>query len=522
MKKYSLVIGFLFALTSAHSQNWIRTTTGTTYTYLNSTAVGDRIGIGPFTATTVPLAKFEVSNQTSPSSSDLIALSMHSITYNPTLKFFRTRGTISTYSDVIANDIAANIVGSARIASNNRDVASIQMGVGSTLSSSSAPGYISFSTVPTNSIALAERMRITDVGNVGINTTAANIFERLHITGSTRADRFNSTSGVFSTIGATNLSFYTNALAANGTGGSLWATILNSNGYMGIGSTATNPVARLHVDITSTNTNYTTISSSDLGLLLKNTSATANNMNVISFSDANGTGVAQVGSVLSDHTNHTGSLFFATKANGGALTQRMIINEAGNVGIGTTPSQRLHVTGGNILFDNGATPTLYTGTGTTELGRYLLISNSSGLATPSGFKAGGVLVADSYTYANPGKNDLVVKGVMSIGTPFTTTYTLAVNGKIGAKDLQIERNSAAWPDYVFNDTYELAPLSEVEQFIQENNHLKDVPSAQTVEKEGYSVSALDEVLLKKVEELTLYLIAQQKEIDALKKELAKR
>ena len=75
-----------------------------------------------------------------------------------------------------------------------------------------------------------------------------------------------------------------------------------------------------------------------------------------------------------------------------------------------------------------------------------------------------------------------------------------------------------WPDYVFDKSYNLMPLSETEQSIQANGPLPNVPSAAEVEADGMSVGEMNKVLLQKVEELTLYVIELQKQIDELKKE----
>ena len=92
----------------------------------------------------------------------------------------------------------------------------------------------------------------------------------------------------------------------------------------------------------------------------------------------------------------------------------------GNVGIGTTtPTSRLDVRG-FLTLETGANAVLFTGTGGGELNRYLSLFNSPGLSSASGLKAGGVLVSDSYAYANPGKNNLIVKGSVGIGTPTPT------------------------------------------------------------------------------------------------------
>lgn len=108
-------------------------------------------------------------------------------------------------------------------------------------------------------------------------------------------------------------------------------------------------------------------------------------------------------------------------------------------------------------------------------------------------------------------------GSVGIGTPLTSNpngYKLAVNGKIGGHDVQIERTSSAWPDYVFKSGYNLIELKQVEKFIKDNGHLEGVPSETEVSEGGYSVGEMDVTLLRKVEELTLYVIEQQKKLEA--------
>jgi hypothetical protein len=76
-----------------------------------------------------------------------------------------------------------------------------------------------------------------------------------------------------------------------------------------------------------------------------------------------------------------------------------------------------------------------------------------------------------------------------------------------------------WPDYVFHSNYRLRPLSEVEAYIQQNHHLPEVPSEEDVRKEGLDLGNNQATLLKKVEELTLYLIDQNKKIEVLTKKV---
>jgi len=104
---------------------------------------------------------------------------------------------------------------------------------------------------------------------------------------------------------------------------------------------------------------------------------------------------------------------------------------------------------------------------------------------------------------------LIVDGMVGIGTPFTYNtkgYLLAVNGKIGAKEVEVETTSDAWSDFVFDKSFQLKPIEEVEAYINLNKHLPDVPSAKEVEANGINLGKMDATLLQKIEELTLYVI----------------
>lgn len=94
-------------------------------------------------------------------------------------------------------------------------------------------------------------------------------------------------------------------------------------------------------------------------------------------------------------------------------------------------------------------------------------------------------------------------------------YKLAVNGSILCKEIVVDAH-ATWPDYVFDEDYQLLPLDELEAFIIENNHLPEIPSEKVIEKQRMGMGELQITLLKKVEELTLYVIQLRKEIDNLK------
>ena len=93
---------------------------------------------------------------------------------------------------------------------------------------------------------------------------------------------------------------------------------------------------------------------------------------------------------------------------------------------------------------------------------------------------------------------------------------LEVYGKIEAGEIEV-KDMKKWEDEVFEDSYDLATLSEVEGFIKENGHLPEIPCEADVLENGYNMGEMNAMLLKKIEELTLYVIEQQKEISELKK-----
>lgn len=109
-----------------------------------------------------------------------------------------------------------------------------------------------------------------------------------------------------------------------------------------------------------------------------------------------------------------------------------------------------------------------------------------------------------------------LNGNVGIGT-FTPNQKLTVNGTVYGKEVKVDLNVPA-PDYVFENDYSLTSLEDLQYYIEEFKHLPEVPSAVQMEKEGIDMARMNMMLLKKVEELTLYVINQDKEIKALKKE----
>jgi hypothetical protein len=107
-------------------------------------------------------------------------------------------------------------------------------------------------------------------------------------------------------------------------------------------------------------------------------------------------------------------------------------------------------------------------------------------------------------------------GNVGIGTTDPGSFKLAVNGKIWGTEVQVAVTRP--PDYVFEPTYQLKPLAEIETYIKENKHLPEVPSAKEMEKNGVQLGEMNMLLLKKIEEVALFLIEQNKEMRKLKSE----
>ena len=139
---------------------------------------------------------------------------------------------------------------------------------------------------------------------------------------------------------------------------------------------------------------------------------------------------------------------------------------------------------------------------------------------------GLILITFSATaQRSPYKNITEKKGLIGIGTD-SPDELLTVKGKIHTQEVLVDLNGAVAPDYVFQTYFdgfsELKPdyvmptLQEVAVHIEAHHHLPGVPSAKQIESEGLSLKEMNLLLLQKLEELTLYTLEQQKEIDALK------
>ncbi|MEM9338427.1 MAG: hypothetical protein AAGA66_06835 [Bacteroidota bacterium] len=106
---------------------------------------------------------------------------------------------------------------------------------------------------------------------------------------------------------------------------------------------------------------------------------------------------------------------------------------------------------------------------------------------------------------------------LGINTTSTGSHKLAVEGSIGAREIKVQ--ATGWSDFVFENDYDLRTLEEVEEHITENGHLPEIPSETEVTENGINLGEMNAKLLQKIEELTLYLIEQNKELKELKEKV---
>lgn len=331
-----------------------------------------------------------------------------------------------------------------------------------------APGRLTFWTAPNGSSTLAERMTIRSSGNVGIGTD--NPVSLLDVT----KESANSTiyASAFGGIGQINLFGNTGTKATPLPSSN--DTHLGSVNFVGWdNSRATGASIRAYAD------------------------------------DEWGTGGVD---------DAPGRLSFWTAPNGSSgLVERMTILSDGRVGIGDqTPTAKLTIQQTGNEWNDGLRINR-------DVTNYLTLTEDVTDIRLKNWGSGGIKIftatAEAMTISS-GNN-------VGIGTS-TPTERLSVNGTIRAKEIKVE--ASPWPDYVFEESYNLPTLEETKAYIEENKHLPEIPSAKEMEENGVALGEMNMLLLKKIEELTLYQIqmneqlqnlslenqAQQKEIERLK------
>jgi hypothetical protein len=125
-------------------------------------------------------------------------------------------------------------------------------------------------------------------------------------------------------------------------------------------------------------------------------------------------------------------------------------------------------------------------------------------------------------WTTSGANISFNSGIVSVGTITPPAgYKLAVGGKIISEEIVVKLQ-ANWPDYVFGKDYKLPSLAELSLFIRRQKRLPGVPAARDIERDGLTVGEMNVILLKKIEELTLYIIQQEERLSFLERNQSKR
>jgi hypothetical protein len=268
-------------------------------------------------------------------------------------------------------------------------------------------------------------------------------------------------------------------------------------GYVGIGTTS--PAARLHVYSPSTD-GSTRIYGGIIG-----SGHNGYEMNLVGGIPPDGYPTASGGHIrLGGPARGDASINVIQFLQNGA--ERMRINNGGNVGIGTTaPGSKLVVVGATAVeeaianFSNNVDQDFHvrvSAAGATNKRTII------GPSTSNRFSLGiGVTSNNEYL-------TIINGGNVGIGTT-SPDQKLTVNGTVHATRVKVE-TTVPGPDYVFEESYSLPTLDEVKSYIDENKHLPELPSAKEMEAKGIDVGEMNMLLLKKVEELTLYVIELKK------------
>jgi hypothetical protein len=216
----------------------------------------------------------------------------------------------------------------------------------------------------------------------------------------------------------------------------------------------------------------------------------------------------------------TGYVGVGTTNPSSRLTVAGNLMSTGFLGTGNTPATELHLYGTNSSTTNGITMAR----GTDDPGQITRIYTTGQALTVETKDINRTLSqAADMNFRNTGSNgsrdNMFIQGStgnVGIGTN-DPTAKLSVNGNINSNGFVTAKkmvvSQSGWPDYVFSPGYKLLSLSELSVFISKNKHLPGIPSAKEVEEKGISIGDNQASLLKKIEELTLYVIELKKQAD---------
>ncbi len=217
------------------------------------------------------------------------------------------------------------------------------------------------------------------------------------------------------------------------------------------------------------------------------------------------TSVAGSNNFVMENFAENGNLYIRSKTKPDHLGNIILNDHGGNVGIGVlSPSMKLQL-GSLKPYDGMRFGTMF------QLRTSVAGTNNFVMEN---IAENGNLYIRSKTKPEY-SGDLILNdagGNVAIGTRDTKGFKLGVNGNIAALEVKVASYNA-WPDYVFKNNYNLPTLKEVEKHINNKGHLKNIPSASQVKATGFFLGEMDSKLLQKIEELTLYTIQQQKDIE---------
>jgi len=202
-------------------------------------------------------------------------------------------------------------------------------------------------------------------------------------------------------------------------------------------------------------------------------------------------------------SNSAGKFHIRTGGN-----NNLTVTGDGNVGIGTlNPSAKLHVAGRAFIRGNGEVLSI-DGTSNPNIAFYNSGIYKSFISQSSTELFIGVNNARLHLDAS----QIAIGGVIDAAS----AYKLTVTGKVICEELKVQLQGA-WPDYVFENKYNLMPMSELRDFITNNNHLPNIPAAASMEKNGIEVGEMQRKMMEKIEELTLYVLQLEEKVNNLSK-----
>lgn len=271
---------------------------------------------------------------------------------------------------------------------------------------------------------------------------------------------------------------------------------IGPTGSVGIGTT--NPEEKLEI--------------ADVGpavLQFKRTSDSLGAVGTIKFNLAG----TEVGRIESERVVAAGrvSVMKFSVWTGNSLLESMRINTGGNIGIGTTaPAQKLDVSGYIQSAPSAVEGGLYFGNANHGVRRPAGTNNVELYTTQ-----GNIFLSAS----SISSNQLVLRenGDVEMGAP-NISSKLTVNGNVTAKKMKVTQN--VWADFVFEPTYHLPSLYDLESYVKKYKHLPEIPSAKEVQEQGLDLGNNQAKLLQKIEELTLYVIDQHKQLETQQKTIA--